>query len=197
MNEIKNEQDSGSDHSMNSRRNFIRKAGVAGPVIMTLASRPVFATQCYSNMMSGNLSNPTRGDHCKSGSHPDHWKGPHTDVMGSYCQDAWSSVGCNYGTPKYSNSWYCKTWQDYTGGSYCPSDLTGAGHPLGNYSSKRLRQAINEMYESNDARMHLLAGWFNKQYLQDSYFIKSEDFYDLYYNDPNYLAGLIAANYDS
>ncbi len=42
------------------RRGFTR-LGAGAPVLMTLASQPVFGINCLSNAMSGNLSDPNRG----------------------------------------------------------------------------------------------------------------------------------------
>lgn len=53
------------------RRAFSR-LGLAGPVILSLASRPVLAGNCLSNMLSGNLSSPERGL-CSLGYDPLYW----------------------------------------------------------------------------------------------------------------------------
>lgn len=42
-----------------TRRRFTR-LGVGAPVLMTLASQPVFGVNCLSNGMSGNMSDPDR-----------------------------------------------------------------------------------------------------------------------------------------
>ena len=47
------------------RRSFAR-IGVGAPVIMSLASQPVFGANCLSNALSGNLSDPDRGE-CEPG----------------------------------------------------------------------------------------------------------------------------------
>ena len=43
-----------------SRRSLTR-LGLGAPVLMTLASQPVFGANCLSNALSGNLSDPDRG----------------------------------------------------------------------------------------------------------------------------------------
>ena len=48
-----------------ARRRQLAKLGFGAPVLATLASRPVFAAPCLSNMMSGNLSHPNRGNCAK------------------------------------------------------------------------------------------------------------------------------------
>ena len=45
----------------NSRRQFTR-IGVGAPVLLSLASQPVFGANCLSNALSGNLSDPDRGN---------------------------------------------------------------------------------------------------------------------------------------
>ncbi len=74
------------------RRRRLAKLGFGVPVLMTLASRPVLAGQCLSNMMSGNLSDPTRGQ-CAMGWSPGGWSGP-----GGFPTPAtWSKIGLLYG----------------------------------------------------------------------------------------------------
>jgi hypothetical protein len=51
------------------RRAFTRLGATSTPVLMTLASRPVFGANCLSNEMSGNLSDPDRGN-CSFGLSP-------------------------------------------------------------------------------------------------------------------------------
>jgi len=57
-----------------SKRKF-SKAGLVAPVIMTLASKPVFAVQGLSNMLSGNAS-VCRGDVFYGGKSHGYWKKP-------------------------------------------------------------------------------------------------------------------------
>ena len=47
--------------TVNEERRRLAKFAVGAPVLVTLASRPVFGAQCLSNMLSGNLSDPDRG----------------------------------------------------------------------------------------------------------------------------------------
>jgi len=57
-----------------SRRRFTR-AGLSAPVIMTLASRPVWARNCSeSGVLSGNLSEPTAPPCGGEGCSPGYWK---------------------------------------------------------------------------------------------------------------------------
>jgi hypothetical protein len=57
-----------------SKRKF-SKAGLVAPIIMTLASKPVFAVQGLSNMLSGNTS-VCRGDIFYGGKSHGYWKKP-------------------------------------------------------------------------------------------------------------------------
>ena len=57
-----------------SRRKFTKAGLLAPPILMSVASRPAFGggTPCISNMLSGNMSNPERGQ-CVLGSGPSNW----------------------------------------------------------------------------------------------------------------------------
>jgi len=71
----KKEQEEGVDLS----RRKLAKVGVAAPVIMTLASKPVFGAQCLSQMMSGNASQDVGDGSCSLGwGDGGAWKDPTT-----------------------------------------------------------------------------------------------------------------------
>lgn len=53
----------------NSRRKFNAAGLLASPVLLSVVSRPVFGVGCMSNILSGNLSEPDRGD-CNLGLTP-------------------------------------------------------------------------------------------------------------------------------
>ncbi len=78
------------------------KLGVGAPILMTLASRPVLAGNCLSNMMSGNLSNPNRGQ-CSKGWSPGGWGQPGGNVHIYTTSGAWTAIGLNYNTATMSN----------------------------------------------------------------------------------------------
>lgn len=78
-----------------SRRHFSR-LGAVTPVLLTLASRPVFGGNCLSNMMSGNLSDPDKGQ-CGPGWSPGGWKNPKGQINGMATLDAWNEAGYFYG----------------------------------------------------------------------------------------------------
>lgn len=63
---------SGSTCRTDGTRRRLAGFGLGVPVLMSLASRPVFGANCLSNMMSGNLSDPDRGE-CELGVSPDSW----------------------------------------------------------------------------------------------------------------------------
>lgn len=63
------------------RRRFIKGAGIAAPVVFSLANRSAFgaARQCLSQQISGNISHVGKGS-CNAGKNPDAWKGPNLPV---------------------------------------------------------------------------------------------------------------------
>lgn len=84
---------------IDAKRRRLAKLGVGAPVMMSLASRPVFGGQCLSNMMSGNLSDPNRGN-CTKGWSPGGWGQPGGKVHTYSTLSAWSKAGFSYGTLK-------------------------------------------------------------------------------------------------
>lgn len=104
--EVENREDASGTPSENpvaevdpSRRR-LAKAGMAAPVLVTLAGRPVFggpsagAGRCLSNQMSGNLSQDILS--CQLGDGPDTWSSPDGNILGVASASAWASIG--YGT---------------------------------------------------------------------------------------------------
>jgi hypothetical protein len=62
------------DAAVEKRRRFIKGAGVAAPVILTLSSPSVFGnTLCGSELISGNVSNVGAGS-CTTGLSPATWR---------------------------------------------------------------------------------------------------------------------------
>ena len=65
---------------INPQRRKFSRLGLTAPVLLSLSSRPVFAGNCISNMMSGNISpaapgqvaGPERGN-CMMGANPNFW----------------------------------------------------------------------------------------------------------------------------
>ena len=89
------------DIAFMARRRQLAKLGFGAPVLATLASRPVFAGQCLSNMMSGNLSDPNRGK-CAKGSSPGGLGQLGGQVQGYSTEGAWTAIGLNYNNSKMS-----------------------------------------------------------------------------------------------
>jgi len=79
-----------------AKRRRLAKFGLGAPILMTIASRPVLAAQCMSNMMSGNLSNPNRGN-CSKGWSPGGWGQPGGMVSSYSTTAAWAAINLNYG----------------------------------------------------------------------------------------------------
>ena len=82
-----------------SRRGFA-KIGAAAPVLMTLASQPVFGANCLSNALSGNLSDPDRGN-CAFGWSPGGWR----NTQGAEPNWEWVMPQYHYGDYDPSNTW--------------------------------------------------------------------------------------------
>lgn len=55
------------------RRKFTKAGLLTSPILMAVTSQPVFAANCLSNRLSGNLSDPNRGT-CILGLSPGYWK---------------------------------------------------------------------------------------------------------------------------
>lgn len=85
------------DMLVSASRRRLAKLGLGAPVLITLASRPVLAGQCLSNMMSGNLSDPNRGN-CSLGRSPGGWGQPGGEILGYSTTGAWTKAGYNFGT---------------------------------------------------------------------------------------------------
>lgn len=85
------------DQDVDLSRRKLAKIGAAAPVIMTLASKPVFGAQCLSQMMSGNASVDVNGS-CALGTSPgglSKLQGG-TVVTGVSVKKAWKKAGLEY-----------------------------------------------------------------------------------------------------
>ena len=73
QNQVKTEE-----ASVEKRRRFIKGAGIATPVVLSLVNRSAFgaAQQCLSQQISGNMSQVVGAGSCVSGQSPLAWKGP-------------------------------------------------------------------------------------------------------------------------
>jgi len=142
-----------------SKRKF-SKAGLAAPVIMTLASKPVFAMQGLSNMISGNTSHAVL-DNRTGGMSPGFWKKlvGRTDCYDDSADDAWDLTGFDYGTHIGGNH----NWDNYTGGSNRTNTPAIPPSIMPN-DTQSLREVLN-LYNGDDY-FHLIAGFLNAHYFQ-------------------------------
>lgn len=90
--------------TMSAGRRKIARLGIGAPLVLTLASRSVLANQCLSNMLSGNLSDPTRDSNCQKGWSPGGWGQPGGMISSYTTLGAWQAIGYKYGTFKSSCS---------------------------------------------------------------------------------------------
>jgi len=165
-NEIKETLEGSIDRIDRKRRSFA-KTGVAVPVIMTLASKPVFGAECLSEMMSGNLSGHTHTHGCFGGNSPGFWKTPngapdYTSETGDRWFDAWTATGYKYASDtsmaNRNNNW---KWDDFDGGTPL-SSVTNGVYYLNADDDRSLRQVLNE--EPGTDIFHLIAGLLNARY---------------------------------
>jgi hypothetical protein len=73
--EIKNQGNTKEKAAVDKRRRFIKGAGIAAPVVLTLSSPSVFGALCLSQIMSGNESH-IGADKCTLGQNPAYWSDP-------------------------------------------------------------------------------------------------------------------------
>ena len=101
LNKKSTEDQKPSPQQVDKGRRRFSKTGAVTPILMTLASQPAFGwgggMQCLSNMMSGNLSDPNRGN-CDLGWSPGGWCNPVGQVNNMDTILAWSSAGFDYGS---------------------------------------------------------------------------------------------------
>lgn len=105
--EIKNQSNTKEKSAVDKRRRFIKGAGVAAPVVLTLSSPSIFGDWCLSQMMSGNESHTGKGS-CTSRQNLAYWSNP--DNM-----NAWTAARFSYGNLKPKGDTLKCT--DYTGGT--------------------------------------------------------------------------------
>ncbi len=59
--EPQNQEKTTEEAGVEKRRRFIKGAGIAAPVVLSLANRSTFGAQCLSQQMSGNMSHHGAG----------------------------------------------------------------------------------------------------------------------------------------
>lgn len=142
---------------VSAQRRKWAKLGVGAPIVMTLASRPVLAGQCLSNMMSGNLSNPDRGN-CSKGWSPGGWGLPGGQIHIYSTPGCWAAIGLLYGnlTPNANPNQY----DSYTGGAtlaIVPSALNKNNLP----TTKLLREILVITPANYQLTRHLVCAYLN------------------------------------
>jgi len=162
------------------RRELLKAALAAPPVLMSLTSRPVHAVQGLSNMLSGD-SSQCRGDVNYGGMSPGFWKKlvGSTDVYGDSAADAWMYTGYEYGTLIDLSK--PNKWDSYAGGTLY-DDAFGSGYP-----GKTFREILNEPATSGSEAFHLVAGLLNARYFEykagaagTQYFMTTAQFWSMY-----------------
>lgn len=149
----------GVDINVNEKRRRLAKFAVGAPVLMTLASRPVFAGQCLSNMLSGNLSPGHVNGNCSKGWSPGGWGEPGGNVHTYSTVGAWSAVGLGYGTYQ-SSCGHDNKYECYTGGATLgdvPSGLNKDAMP----STTLLRAVLTIDPDSHQLTRHLVCAYLN------------------------------------
>jgi len=145
-----------AQHSRNRRK--ITGIGVGAPILMTLASKQVLAGQCLSNMLSGNVSDPDRGN-CSMGWSPGGWGQPGGMIHSYTTLGAWEKAGYFYGTLVSSGSQGRGNGKDeYSGGSLVRDTpfLAPADKP-----DLTMREALTDKKYKGSLLFHLMAAWLN------------------------------------
>jgi hypothetical protein len=138
-----------------SRRRFSRLGLGAAPIVISLVSKPVLGAQCLSNMLSGNLSDPNRGN-CSLGWSPGGWGLPGGNISTYSTIGAWTAAGYNYGI--YKTSCGKPSHADcYEGGSAV--GMLPVGLLTNSLPEKTLRDVVNDPHNNRDR--HVLTAWLN------------------------------------
>lgn len=184
---------------VDDKRRSFTKAGIAAPVIMTLASRPVFGAQCMSAMMSGNLSNHEHDSECAGGMSPIALAEPRSIPV-------WEQAGFHYGNISTSKKRVINTleskkrqlreekigedaigqeqgWEKYVGGTgYNEAGFTGN-------EDRSLREILNSTDASDSDMQIYITGLLNASYYEaqkrdsisnESYMFSVEEFWQIY-----------------
>jgi len=205
-----------------SKRMF-SKAGLAAPVIMSLTSKPVFAVQGLSNMMSTHGSAICRGDDRYGGMSYTFWKSPtgnghkteladdateaHPNVSSG--SGAWEIAGYSYG--KLDKDKDKKTGNDHDKDNKPEQwDSYIEGDSDSYFRSSPLREILNDTSVS-ESEKDLIAGLLNASYFEHKsegkYIFTVAEFRDMLDHPDKYFSGdnalpyndlahLISANYD-
>lgn len=174
--------DSQSEEAISSsRRQFTKSGLLASPVLMTVVSRPVFGVGCLSNMLSGNLSDPDRGE-CNLGLSPGYWKN-HPEawpITAGFTKDNAVPTKCNDCLEGNGGgaTWAC------TGGALFNNYFTEGPQDSQNRSMLEILCT-----ESNSDEYHIISALLNA--LSDPNYVLSVDQVKSLWVDPT-LGGQIA-----
>ena len=165
------------DQGVDLSRRKLAKVGAAAPVIMTLASKPVFGAQCLSQMMSGNMSQQGNGG-CDMGFSPGAWKG---DQGGIDASD-WSAAGFEFGEKIPGCSFVGnEKWKCFTGGiSPLKSTSTLSEIPrLVGIDGYDGTTSLLEILYSNSILKHCVTAYLNASLLRINYILSQDQVLDL------------------
>ena len=99
--ELQNRSNTKEDAGVDKRRRFIKGAGIAAPVVLTLSSPSVFGNiLCGSEIISGNESQIVQGS-CTSGNSPATWSGlswpsPYSNSPNNNTHNCTSNAGTKF-----------------------------------------------------------------------------------------------------
>ena len=155
------------DQNIDLGRRKLAKIGAAAPVIMTLASKPVFGAQCLSQMMSGNASHQEGS--CSLGWSPGGWCNEGGQVNGVSTIGAWDAADFDFGEnvciKEHPNNGTCQEY-GFEGGSTVLGDtpfLFNSGAKIPPNTSPTditMRQVICDPKIDQELR-HCLAAYLN------------------------------------
>ena len=148
--------------TINEKRRRLTKFAVGAPVLVTLASRPVFAGQCLSNMLSGNLSPGHINGNCSKGWSPGGWGLPGGQVHIYTTIGAWQAIGFAYGSLIPDGN--ASQLTSYTGGATIAT-LTSMGVGVLNKNAVDpnvpLREVLGVDPSLRQDTRHLVCAYFN------------------------------------
>ena len=141
-----------------ARRRQLAKLGFGAPVLASLASRPVFAGQCLSNMMSGNLSPGHIQGKCSTGWSPGGWGQPGGNVHIYSTVGAWKAINLLYGDLKLGGK--DNKYDDYTGGATL-ANVPAVLNKDGIVSTTLLREVLTSGGQLGQLTRHFVCAYFN------------------------------------
>ncbi|MDO8843392.1 hypothetical protein [Methylicorpusculum sp.] len=146
---------------VDKKRRSFTKAGLATPVIATLASRPVFGAQCLSQQLSGNMSQVGTGS-CNQGNLRTYWLDP--ILSATQNQKTWTWKGTQvliygeYQTPNTPTSPCTDPSKWSKGKLFNQVFVSNSGYAGSSTSSKSIREVLcTDDYLGNFAAAYLNA----------------------------------------